>query len=47
MAVFPSARPALHAAIALQERVAKVGSGSAGIGLDAGEAIPVVGGYGG
>lgn len=50
LAVFTSARQALHAAAALQERFAVESTASGlplrvGIGLDAGEAIPVEGGF--
>jgi class 3 adenylate cyclase len=49
LAVFSSARQALHAAVAFQERCVGERSGfiplGVGIGLDAGEAIPVEGGY--
>ena len=51
LAVFSSARQALRAAVALQEHFAKQSSEDpslplkVGIGLDAGEAVPVEGGY--
>lgn len=47
LAVFSSARSALRAAVALQQALGDEGDGSlpVGIGLDAGEAIPVKGGY--
>ena len=51
LAVFPSARQALHAALDLQHRCAEEVEADpslalrVGIGLDAGEAVPVEGGY--
>src|SRR5947209_5246415 len=51
LAVFGSVRQALHAAVELQDRLAQETASDphlpllAGIGLDAGEAIPVDGGY--
>lgn len=46
LAVFVSPRQALRTALAIQEAVAAAGlPGGVGIGLDAGEAIPVDGGY--
>jgi class 3 adenylate cyclase/tetratricopeptide (TPR) repeat protein len=51
LAVFSSARQALRAAVALQERFARESEAdpelplAVGIGLDAGEAVPVEGGY--
>src|SRR5438105_4268101 len=49
LATFTSARQALRAAVDLQRRMARPAATSApfqiGVGLDAGEAIPVRGGY--
>jgi peptide/nickel transport system substrate-binding protein len=46
LVVFESPRQALRAAVALQDRLKEVGlPRGVGIGLDAGEAIPVEGGY--
>lgn len=45
MAVFSSARRALHAAVALQRRLEQNDDLQVGIGLDAGEAVPVKDGY--
>lgn len=51
MAVFTSVRAALHAAVDLQRRLGEVSQETptdamyCGVGLDAGEAVPVAGGY--
>lgn len=49
LAAFPSARQALHCAVAMQRRFTEEASDEiplrVGVGLDAGEAIPVRGGY--